>query len=194
MVSESNYNLVLSYDYNTSGHTQWFYFKVISKLKAGSRVTFNIVNLMKPDSLYNYGMKPCVFSLAKQKATGTGWHRACDTISYSRNSILRVRGKEPPEGARAAKLAQYFYFTLSFTYTFEFDNDEVSFAHAVPYTYSGHLLPFLEKIGKEEKHHSYLRMGTLWKTLAKNDWKMMIITDNVKAYRNWAEDVKWYEN
>lgn len=33
------YNLILSTDFNTKGHTQWFYFKVISKLpkgKAGS--------------------------------------------------------------------------------------------------------------------------------------------------------------
>lgn len=34
-VSDSEYNLVLSYDYNTSGHTQWFYFKMHTKLSAG---------------------------------------------------------------------------------------------------------------------------------------------------------------
>lgn len=28
------------------------------------------------------------------------------------------------------------YFTLSFCYEFEFNNDEVSFAYCIPYTYS----------------------------------------------------------
>ena len=65
-VSETEYNLILNFDYNTDGHTQWYYFKIFSKLAAGNsdlsslgtKVKFNILNLMKPDSLYNYGMKP----------------------------------------------------------------------------------------------------------------------------------------
>jgi len=57
-VSDNEYNLLLNYDYNTNGHTQWYYFNVMSKLPAGTRIKFNILNLMKPDSLYNYGMKP----------------------------------------------------------------------------------------------------------------------------------------
>ena len=57
-VSDSEYNLILNYDYNTNGHTQWYYFKMMTKLKKGTSVKLNILNLMKPDSLYNYGMKP----------------------------------------------------------------------------------------------------------------------------------------
>ena len=57
-VSESEYNLVLCFDYNTKGHTQWFYFKMMSKLPAGTSIKLSIMNLMKPDSLYNYGMQP----------------------------------------------------------------------------------------------------------------------------------------
>jgi hypothetical protein len=57
-VSDTEYNLVLSFDYNTNGHTQWYYLKMMASLPAGTRIKLNILNLMKPDSLYNYGMKP----------------------------------------------------------------------------------------------------------------------------------------
>jgi cytosolic carboxypeptidase protein 2/3 len=191
-VSSTEYNLLLTYDHNTTGHTQWFYFKITSKLKAGTEITFNILNLMKPDSLYNYGMLPCVFSEAQYKENCTGWHRACHNVSYKRNDILRNKAKPPPEGVKSeSKLAQYYFFTLSFTYKLTHDNDEVSFAHAVPYTYSGHLLPFLDELAREEKYHDFLRIGTLWKTLARNDCKMMIITENIRTYRDCNEELKW---
>ena len=57
-ISDTEYNLVLNYDYNTTGHTQWFYFKMMTQLKAGTKIKLNIVNLMKPYSLYKEGMKP----------------------------------------------------------------------------------------------------------------------------------------
>lgn len=55
-MSDNEYNLLLQNDINTKGHTQWFYFRV-SNTKKGHTVKFNILNLAKPDSLYNYGMK-----------------------------------------------------------------------------------------------------------------------------------------
>lgn len=61
----------------------------------------------------------------------------------------------------------------------------------MPYTYSGHLLPFLDEIARDEKHHAYLRVGTLCKTLARNDCKMLIITDDVATYRDCTEDLRW---
>lgn len=74
-LNDHEYNLVLLNDFNTSGHTQWYYFKVISKFKAGTRIKFNIVNLSKPESLSNEGMKPCVRSEISERLTGQGWHR-----------------------------------------------------------------------------------------------------------------------
>lgn len=51
------YDLLLKYDYNTKANTQWYYFSV-SNTREGKTYRFNIVNMMKPDSLYNYGMRP----------------------------------------------------------------------------------------------------------------------------------------
>lgn len=55
------YDLILQPDINTRSHTQWFYFAV-SNTRAGKPYRFNIINLMKEDSLYNMGMLPLMHS------------------------------------------------------------------------------------------------------------------------------------
>ena len=60
-VSDQEYDLVLQNDINTHGHTQWFFFRV-GNTKNGSKIRFNIINLAKPDSLYNFGMKVVSYS------------------------------------------------------------------------------------------------------------------------------------
>ncbi|CAN0068611.1 unnamed protein product, partial [Heterosigma akashiwo] len=46
-------------DTHTNGHVQWFYFSARNGPdQAGLRVRFNVVNMMKKDSLYNFGMRP----------------------------------------------------------------------------------------------------------------------------------------
>lgn len=60
-VGEHEYNLILKYDHNTTNYTQWFYFR-ITNVKKYQTYKFNIVNLMKPESSYNQGMKPLFYS------------------------------------------------------------------------------------------------------------------------------------
>jgi hypothetical protein len=61
-ISEFEYDLELKQDHGaTVMLTQWFYFRVTNTRKNQS-YKFNIVNLIKPDSLYNQGMKPLVYS------------------------------------------------------------------------------------------------------------------------------------
>jgi hypothetical protein len=55
------YDLVLQPDINTRGHTQWYYFSV-RNMRPGQAYVFNIINLQKPDSLYNMGMLPLMHS------------------------------------------------------------------------------------------------------------------------------------
>ena len=61
--------MILKPDYFTNGHTQWFYFSV-SNTRKDVEYRFNIINMMKPDSLYNSGMKPLIYSekIAKYKS------------------------------------------------------------------------------------------------------------------------------
>jgi hypothetical protein len=73
------YNLWLESDLNTRGHSQWYYFKVLYKdvpLRADKKfriIKFNILNLAKTTSLYEVGMKPCIWSKKRNEADGTGW-------------------------------------------------------------------------------------------------------------------------
>ena len=48
------YELVLKTDLYTSRHTQWYFFRV-HNVQPGITYRFKIVNLLKSDSLYNYG-------------------------------------------------------------------------------------------------------------------------------------------
>ena len=73
-VYEFEYDLILKPDYNTRGHTQWYYFR-ISNIRTGKLYRFNIINLMKPDSLYNHGMCPLMYSETEAKKYGKGWQR-----------------------------------------------------------------------------------------------------------------------
>jgi hypothetical protein len=45
-------------------------------------VRMNIVNLAKPDSLYNEGMRVLCYSTLKRKEDQLGWHRTGTDVSY----------------------------------------------------------------------------------------------------------------
>ena len=93
-VSDYEYNLYLEYDKNSRNYTQWYYFSWRNVRKGkihfcftkfstlGVTVIFNIINLLKVDSSYNEGMKPCVYSKRNEETLGTKWHRAGFDIWY----------------------------------------------------------------------------------------------------------------
>ena len=60
-IYDYEYDLILKPDYLTKGYCQWFYFRA-QNTRAGKTYRFNIINLLKPDSLYNHGMKPLLYS------------------------------------------------------------------------------------------------------------------------------------
>lgn len=67
----------MKYDHNTTAYTQWFYFKV-SNVRKFTTYKFNIVNLVKPESSYNQGMKPLFYSGKEAEShdgNGVGWYR-----------------------------------------------------------------------------------------------------------------------
>lgn len=120
-VYEYEYDLVLKPDYNTRGQTQWFYFQVKNP-RAGRLYRFNIINLLKPDSLYNHGMKPLLYSEINAQRYNKGWVRCGQDVCYYANSLKR-------KGA-------FHYFTLTFATYFDNDYDTVYLAHSYPYSYS----------------------------------------------------------
>jgi hypothetical protein len=165
-LSEGEYTLLLDYDTETQAHTQWFYFSV-KGAQPGQKVRFNIVNLLKYESLYNNGLKPLVHSVKSGQ-----WRRDGSSISYYQNSISTPK--------------KTFFYTLTFSYTFLEPDDTVYFAHCYPYTYSTLMQ---ELRGLAVRHPSVLRVDTLCKTLGGNDCPVLTITHNVGTYQGWDEEL-----
>ena len=85
--------MTLQNDINSKGNTQWFNFSV-SNLPKGIEVTFNILNLLKPDSLFSYGMQPVVFSKLRYKHYGEGWKREGKDVVYFKSDAKREISKK----------------------------------------------------------------------------------------------------
>ena len=152
--------MILKPDYNTRGYTQWYYFR-IGNTRAGKTYRFNIINMMKPDSLYNHGMRPVVYSEIEAKRSGKGWTRGGADICYYQNSMKR-------------KNAGYYY-TLTFSMQFDHDNDVIYLAHCYPYTYTD-MVRYLNHLEQDPKRKNRLRRRTLTQTIAGNNCEMIIIT------------------
>ena len=71
-ISDYEYDLFLKNDYGTNGYTQWYFFRVQNTRK-DKIYRFNIVNFMKPDSNYNQGMKPLIYSVKEAEESRIGW-------------------------------------------------------------------------------------------------------------------------
>ena len=61
--------------------TEWFFFRV-GNTKRNHMYKFNIINLIKPDSSYNHGMKPLLYSKKEADQNQMGWHRGGFNICY----------------------------------------------------------------------------------------------------------------
>ena len=120
-ITEAYYELYIRPDYYTNKHCQWFYFQV-QNMKADTIYRFSLCNFSKPDSLYNYGMKPVLYSQIEAEKHFVGWSRVGSNIRYYRNESMF----DEDEG---------YSFTLTFTINFPHDNDTVYLAHCYPYTY-----------------------------------------------------------
>ena len=78
--------------FQNDDQTQSRYVKLVLKA-IGTKIKLNIVNLMKPFSLYSKGMKPCVKSENHENQNGVSWHRDCYDISYTMNTYTRSKPK-----------------------------------------------------------------------------------------------------
>ena len=118
------YELFLHNDTNTSGYTQWFFFRV-SNVKKGKTLNLNIMNFLRKTTKYSNGIKIWVYSRKNSENNNIGWHHTTEDVKYYKNFLYKLtRGKKD------------YYYTLSFNYTFKFDSDEVFFANCIPFTYT----------------------------------------------------------
>ncbi len=52
-------------------------------MRKGRKYKFNIINMMKPDSVYNQGLRPLAYSNKEAEARGTGWFRTASVRKFS---------------------------------------------------------------------------------------------------------------
>ena len=135
------------------------------------RVRFNIVNMQKNDSLYNYGMKPAVYSCNQER--GEDWVHGGEDICYYRNGLTSSF-----KGSARRRRPVRSQYTLTFTYTFT-KPDTVYFAHTYPYTYSD-LQAYLTRLESNTIISNYFHRRILAKTLADNVCDMITITERTK--------------
>lgn len=148
-------------------------------------------------------MKPCIWSKRRYEKEGVGWHRGGENISYKRNEIARYENEVcPPKNIKgnhnvfllnnnnAWGEGMDYYYTFSFTYDFEaHSNDEVYFAHAIPYTYTK-MQETLAEVRNDERNSEILRMNILCYTLGKSPTPLLTITDNINTYLDYYEEMR----
>ncbi|XP_070555689.1 cytosolic carboxypeptidase 2-like isoform X3 [Ptychodera flava] len=161
--SEYEYELHLRYDLYTKKHTQWYYFRV-NNAKPGIRYRFTIVNLMKPGSLYNQGMRPLMYSELDALNKQIGWRRCGEDIKYYRNNHRRTNMK-----------GEKYYYSLTWTCTFPNNNDTYYFAHCYPYSYSD-LQSYLLHLQNDPVRSRFCKQRVLCRTLAGNLVYVLTIT------------------
>ena len=183
------YDLVIRRDLNTTGNIQWFYFaakappsSVDLPIKYPLRVRFNLVNMEKKDSLYNFGMRPATHIL-QDPGFDQGWRNRGDDVCYFKNgkSVLKsTKGPDKPKGGKDGKggggggVRICYLHTLAFTFTFD-SPGTVYFAHCYPYTYSD-LQSYLLSLEQDERVAKLLKRTLLCKTVCGNRCDLLTIT------------------
>ncbi|XP_060592110.1 cytosolic carboxypeptidase 3-like isoform X5 [Ruditapes philippinarum] len=165
-VGQFEYELVLKTDLYTNRHTQWYYFRIQNAVP-GVTYRFRIVNLLKRDSLYNYGMRPLVYSELDAKNKGIGWVRTGHHISYSRNVMhlhcpLLMRG--------------IAFYELEWQMEFPNENDTYYLAHCYPYTFTD-LKDDLEFLLNDSERQKYIQREVLCETRAGNSCFLVTVTN-----------------
>ncbi|XP_067848292.1 uncharacterized protein [Heptranchias perlo] len=159
-VGNREYNLILRTDLYTAKHTQWYYFRV-QNTRVAVPYRFTIINLMKPTSLYNMGMKPLMYSTKEANLCQVGWRRVGSQIKYYKNNY----GDEKRQ-----------YYSLTWTFQFPHDADTCYFAHCYPYTYSD-LQDYLMDVANDPVRSSYCKIRVLCRSLAGNMVYVLTVTN-----------------
>ncbi|XP_071965777.1 cytosolic carboxypeptidase 1-like isoform X2 [Antedon mediterranea] len=170
-VRQHEYDLILNSDVNCNHHHQWFYFEV-SNMTPGVPYRFNVINCEKPNSQFNYGMQPVMYSIKEAMQGRPSWKRSGTKICYYRNHFSR---SSAATGGQKGKS----YFTLSFSITFQDEDDMCYLAYHYPYTYTmlqAHLWKLESNL--KELNSIYYKRQTLCQTLGGNSCTLLTITSN----------------
>ena len=163
----NNYQLFLHNDTNTTGYSQWFFFR-ITNVKKNQKINLNIMNFQRKTTKYSNGLKIWYYSTKKNNEKNISWHHTTEKVNYYQNGLYRyINGK------------RQYYYTLSFDYTIEYDDDEIYFANCIPFTYSDIIKDLNEYTKKENDKYYYFERKKLCSTLIGNDVDYFNINNNI---------------
>nr|KAF6399098.1 ATP/GTP binding protein like 1 [Molossus molossus] len=167
-VREFEYDLLVNTDVNSTQYQQWFNFKV-SRMRAAVPYRFNIINFEKPNSQFNYGMQPTMYSVKEALLGRPTWIRTGYEICYYKN---HYRERAAVTGGEVRRC----YYTLTFAITFPHHDDACYLAYHYPYTYTALMthLDILERSVNRKK--VYFRQEALCQTLGGNLCPLVTIT------------------
>ena len=167
----NEYQLFLHNDTNTTGYTQWFFFRV-NNTHASHKVTFHIMNLLRKKTKYSYGITIWVYSRKKNINEKIKWHHTNENVQYHPNELYRL-----------SKGKRQYYSTLTFDYTFPYDDDDVYFANCIPFTYTDVMKDLNEYQRHENTKYPYFMRKTLCTTLAGNDLDFITINNTTNHHK-----------
>jgi len=101
-------------------------------MEGETQYRFNIINCEKPNSQFNFGMQPLLYSTTQAQLGLPGWVRTGTDVSYYKNNFVLTSEDVKVKGAAAQRTC----YTLSFTVVFPHSNDDCYLAYHYPYTYS----------------------------------------------------------
>ncbi|XP_059505416.1 cytosolic carboxypeptidase 2-like [Stegostoma tigrinum] len=159
-VGDYEYNLMLRTDLYTAKHTQWYYFQV-QNVRPAVQYRFTIINLMKPTSLYNMGMKPLLYSTKDAELLNVGWRRVGSQIKYYRNNYGN---------------SKHHYYSLTWTFEFPHAGDVCYFAHCYPYTYTD-LQDYVKDVVNDPAKSKFCKVRVLCRSLAGNMVYVLTVTN-----------------
>ena len=141
-MSATEYDLELASDANARGSTQWFNFSVTNAQPA--TYTFNLVNFVKPSSLYNKGLHPCFYSRKTKRWAAVG-HNVC----YFKNRL--------PKRDRNSQSCDLY--SMSFELELTDVKDVYYLAYCYPFTYTDLqiYLRSLEEASKRQNLYKFKR-------------------------------------
>ncbi|XP_072837978.2 cytosolic carboxypeptidase 4 [Pogona vitticeps] len=169
-VREFEYDLILNPDINSSQYHQWFYFEV-SAMKAATPYRFNVINCDKPNSQFNFGMQPVMYSVKEALQGRPHWIRVGHDICYYKNHFQNSAVVASTGGDRGR-----WCYTLTFTVVFPHKEDVCYLAYHYPYTYSAMMshLDILEQTRNKKK--IFFKRQTLCHTLGGNPCPLLTVT------------------
>ena len=164
------YELFLHNDTNTSGYTQWFFFR-ISNTKKGKKINLSIMNFLRKKTKYSNGIKIWCYSRKNSDINKVGWHHTNEEVKYYKNFLYKLnKGKKD------------YYYTLSFNYTFQYDQDEVFFANCIPFTYTDLNRDLNVYTKNENDKYIFFNRKKLCSTIIGNNVEFFTINNSTSIY------------